>query len=173
MTPAPSPAPGPGGRVGDLAAMQRAIELAAGVRRMTSPNPWVGCLVVAADGQVFEGATEPPGGRHAEVMALDAAGEQARGSTMYVTLEPCAHQGRTPPCATAIAASGVRRVVSAVGDPDPNVAGRGYAAMRQAGVEVIEGVGAEAAADQLAPYLKHRRTGRPWVVLKLAATLDG
>jgi len=173
MNAAPSPAPGPGGRGGDLAAMQRAMELAAGVRRSTSPNPWVGCLLVGADGGVFEGATEPPGGRHAEVVALDAAGEQASGSTMYVTLEPCAHQGRTPPCATAIAAAGVRRVVSALGDPDPNVAGRGYAVLRRAGVEVVEGIGAEQAAEQLAPYMKHRRTGRPWVVLKLAATLDG
>jgi len=173
MNPAPTVAPGPGGREDDLAHMRRAVELAAGVRGSTSPNPWVGCLLVGVDGRVFEGATEPPGGRHAEVVALHAAGEQACGSTLYVTLEPCAHRGRTPPCAAAIAAAGVRRVVSALGDPDPNVAGRGYAHLRGAGVEVSEGTGAEQAADQLAPYLKHRRSGRPWVVLKLAATFDG
>jgi diaminohydroxyphosphoribosylaminopyrimidine deaminase/5-amino-6-(5-phosphoribosylamino)uracil reductase len=170
---APNPAPGPGGRDEDLAHMRRALELAAGVRRVTSPNPWVGCVVVSGDGRRFEGATEAPGGRHAEAVALDAAGDRARGATLYVTLEPCAHQGRTPPCAERIAAAGVGRVVAAVGDPDPQVAGRGFAQLRRRGVEVVEGVGGALAAEQLAPYLKHRRSGRPWVVLKLAATLDG
>lgn len=153
--------------------MARALELAASVRRITSPNPWVGAVVVAPDGRRFEGATRPPGGPHAEVVALAEAGEAARGATLYVTLEPCAHHGRTPPCADAIVAAGVSRVVAALEDPDPAVSGRGFARLREAGVEVEVGPGATAAAELLAPYLKHRRTGRPWVVLKLAATLDG
>jgi diaminohydroxyphosphoribosylaminopyrimidine deaminase/5-amino-6-(5-phosphoribosylamino)uracil reductase len=153
--------------------MVRALELAASVRASTSPNPWVGAVLVAPDGRRFEGATRPPGGPHAEVVALEAAGEAARGATLYVTLEPCAHHGRTPPCADAIAAAGVGRVVAALEDPDPAVAGRGFARLRAAGVEVEVGPGAAAAAELLAPYLKHRRTGRPWVVVKLAATLDG
>ncbi len=130
-------------------------------------------MVVSPEGRRYEGATEPPGGRHAEVVALEAAGEQARGATLYVTLEPCAHHGRTPPCASSIVASGVGKVVAALADPDTQVAGRGFAALRRAGVEVVEVVGAAQVADQLAPDLKHRRTGRPWVVLKLAITLDG
>jgi len=121
----------------------------------------------------FVGATAPPGGPHAEVSALQAAGAQARSGTLYVTLEPCSHHGRTPPCTEAILASGIRRVVVGINDPDPLVDGGGIAALRSAGVDVEVGVGEEAVSDQLAPYVKHRRTGRPWVVLKLAATLDG
>ena len=154
-------------------AMQRALELAAAVRGRTSPNPWVGCVVSTPDGRTFEGATEPPGGPHAEAVALAAAGDAAEGATLVCTLEPCSHHGRTPPCADAIVAAGVRRVVVALEDPDPHVAGRGLARLREAGIEVHLGVGAEAAAALLAPYLKHRKTGRPWVVLKLAASLDG
>ncbi len=152
------------------------MDAAESVRGRTSPNPWVGAVVVpdAATGDVwFSGSTAPPGGPHAEVSALAAAGQRAGGSTMYVTLEPCAHQGRTPACTAAIVEAGVRRVVVAVEDPDPLVSGRGIAALRSAGVEVELGVGAERVREQLAAYLKHRRTGRPWVVLKLAATLDG
>ncbi|MGH9059535.1 MAG: bifunctional diaminohydroxyphosphoribosylaminopyrimidine deaminase/5-amino-6-(5-phosphoribosylamino)uracil reductase RibD, partial [Acidimicrobiales bacterium] len=156
----------------DREAMAMAVELAASVRASTSPNPWVGAVVVAGD-EVFGGATSPPGGPHAEVVALVRAGERARGSTLYVTLEPCAHQGRTGPCADAIAAAGVARVVVAVEDPDPRVAGRGVARLIRAGVDVEVGAGADVVAEQLAPYLAHRTTGRPWVVLKLAATLDG
>lgn len=153
--------------------MARALELAGAVRSRTSPNPWVGAVVEAPDGRRFEGATEPPGGPHAEVVALRAAGTAARGATLYTTLEPCAHHGRTPPCATAVVEAGVRRVVVALRDPDPQVAGRGVEMLRRAGIEVTEGVLAEEAAEGLAPYLKHRRTGRPWVMLKLALTLDG
>lgn len=153
--------------------MERAVQLAGTVRGRTSPNPWVGAVVVGAEGTVFEGATSPPGGPHAEVAALVAAGARAVGATLVVTLEPCAHRGRTGPCVDAIVAAGVSRVVVGVEDPDPLVAGRGLAGLRQAGVEVSLGVDAEAVREQLAPYLKHRRTGRPWVVLKLAATLDG
>lgn len=152
--------------------MARAIELAAEVRGRTSPNPPVGC-VVASGGQSYEGATAPPGGPHAEAAALAAAGAEARGATLFVTLEPCAHHGRTPPCADAIVAAGVERVVVAIEDPDPAVSGRGLARLRQAGVAVELGLAAEAVSEQLAAYRKHRRSGRPWVVLKLAATLDG
>lgn len=168
-----APNPSPAGERGEHPEpMVRAVELAAGVRARTSPNPWVGCVVVSPGGR-FEGATEPPGGRHAEIVALARAGEQALGATLYTTLEPCCHEGRTPPCTAAVIASGVRRVVVGVLDPDPQVAGRGVAALRAAGIEVTVGVGAAEVEQQLAPYLKHRRTGRPWVVLKLAATLDG
>ena len=100
-------------------------------------------------------------------------GDRARGGTLYVTLEPCAHHGRTPPCVDAVLAAGVTRVVVGMADPDPLVDGRGIAALREAGVEVEVGVAADVVAEQLAPYVTHRRTGRPWVVLKLAATLDG
>jgi len=157
----------------DLSAMRRALAVAASVRSRTAPNPWVGAVVVAPDGAVFEGATAPPGGPHAEVAALRAAGERSRGATLYVSLEPCAHHGRTPPCTGAVVAAGVARVVVALVDPDPQVSGRGVAELRRHGIPVDVGVGADEAQELLAPYLKHRRTGRPWVVLKLAATLDG
>src|ERR1700691_5908066 len=171
MNPAPNLSPGPGDRGEDLEAMRRALALAATVRTSTAPNPWVGCVVVSGE-DWYEGATEPPGGPHAEVVALAAAGDRAAGATLYTTLEPCAHQGLTPPCTGAIVASGVTRVVVAVLDPDHRVSGRGVDELRRAGIEVVVGVGADEASELLAPYLKHRRTGRPWVVLKLAATLD-
>lgn len=154
--------------------MAEAVELGRSVRSLTSPNPWVGAVVVpAGDAPVALGATAPPGGPHAEAVALELAGGSARGATVYVTLEPCAHHGRTPPCADALIAAGVARVVVGVEDPDPKVSGRGIDRLRQAGVTVDVGVGAVAVTESLAPYLKHRRTSRPWVVLKLAATLDG
>ncbi|MDQ1437064.1 MAG: diaminohydroxyphosphoribosylaminopyrimidine deaminase [Acidimicrobiaceae bacterium] len=153
--------------------MRRAVEVAASVRATTSPNPWVGALVVTADGRTYEGATRPPGGPHAEIVALDAAGDAARGATLYSTLEPCSHHGRTPPCTDAVVAAGIARVVIGIEDPDPQVAGQGIAALQGAGIAVDVGIGADEVTDQLAPYLKHRRTGTPWVVLKLAATLDG
>ena len=134
------------------------MALAASVRVSTSPNPWVGCVIEPGG---FEGATAPPGGPHAEAAALAQAGERARGSTLVVTLEPCAHHGRTPPCADAIIEAGVAKVVVALEDPDPRVRGRGIARLREAGIEVELGVCAEAVRAQLAPYLKHRRTGRP------------
>jgi diaminohydroxyphosphoribosylaminopyrimidine deaminase/5-amino-6-(5-phosphoribosylamino)uracil reductase len=153
--------------------MQRAMELAAGVRSFTSPNPWVGAVVVDAAGNLAgEGATAPVGGPHAEVTALARAGNAARGGTVYVTLEPCAHTGLTPPCTDALTAAGARRVVVGVKDPDPKVAGRGVATLAAAGIEVEFTNDPEVGA-QLAPYLKHRRTGRPFVVVKLAMTLDG
>ena len=159
----------------DAEHMRRAMALAATVRTRTAPNPWVGCVVVPSDAgrTVFEGATAPPGGPHAEVAALAAAGSTAQGATLVVTLEPCAHYGRTPPCTDAIIEAGVARVVIGTEDPDEHVAGRGIAALRAAGIEVTVGVAADEVTEQLAPYLKHRRTGRPWVVLKMAASLDG
>src|SRR5262245_38417231 len=156
--------------------MLRAAELAAGVRTTTSPNPWVGCVLITPAGEVAEGATHPPGGPHAEAAALAAAaaaGIDPAGATAYVTLEPCSHHGRTPPCADALVAAGVARVVVGIEDPDPHVAGRGVARLRDAGVEVTTGVAAAVVTDQLAAYLTHRTTGRPHVVLKLAASLDG
>ena len=120
-----------------------------------------------------EGATAPPGGPHAEIAALAEARGRARGGALYVTLEPCAHQGRTPPCTDAIVAAGVARVVAGIGDPDPVVAGAGFSALEAAGVSVTTGVLAEVVREQLNPYLVHRTTGRPFVVLKLAVTLDG
>ena len=156
--------------------MLEAIAAAEQVRYTTSPNPWVGAVLVTADGRAFTGATEPPGGRHAEVVALErarAAGADLEASTVVVTLEPCCHRGRTPPCTDALLAAGVRRVVVALEDPDPQVAGRGIDALRDAGIDVVLGVAAPEAEGQLAPYLTHRRSGRPWVTLKLASTLDG
>jgi diaminohydroxyphosphoribosylaminopyrimidine deaminase/5-amino-6-(5-phosphoribosylamino)uracil reductase len=155
--------------------MARAIELGEGVRCTTAPNPWVGAVVVDATGTIVgEGATAPVGGPHAEVTALAAAGAAAAGGTVVVTLEPCSHVGLTGPCTEALIAAGVRRVVVGIEDPDPKVAGSGTAALRAAGVDVAVGGPARCAVErQLAPYLTHRRTGRPFVVLKLATTLDG
>jgi len=153
--------------------MRAAVDAAATVRATAHPNPWVGCAVVDGDRLVALGATRPPGQAHAEVVALESAGAAARGATAFVTLEPCSHHGRTGPCADALVEAGVARVVVAVLDPDPRVSGRGVARLRDAGVEVTVGPGADAVERQLAPYLHQRRTGRPYVVLKIAATLDG
>jgi len=158
------------------AGMQQAIDVAQTARLRTAPNPWVGCVITTADGRTFTGATEPPGQRHAEVVALDAAlaaGADVRGAEVHVTLEPCSHHGRTGPCAERLIAAGVARVNVALQDPDPRVAGSGLAALRAAGIEVHHGDGADAAREQLRPYLHHRTTGRPFVVMKIAATLDG
>lgn len=152
--------------------MRRAIRNAAAVRANTSPRPWVGAVVVTTDGEVFDGATEPPPGRHAEVVALEAAG-MARRATVFSTLEPCSHVNVTGPCADALIDGGVARVVVGVEDPDSRVRGAGIERLRSAGIEVTIGVCADDVRAQLAPYLTHRRTGRPYVVLKLAATLDG
>jgi diaminohydroxyphosphoribosylaminopyrimidine deaminase/5-amino-6-(5-phosphoribosylamino)uracil reductase len=152
--------------------MRRAEMLAATARSRTAPNPWVGCILVRDHEVVGEGATHPPGGPHAEVEALRAAGDRARGATAYVTLEPCAHHGQTPPCTDALLAAGVARVVVALEDPDPRVSGRGIAALRGRGVAVDVGVGAARARAGLLPYLVHRREGRSLVLLKTAMTVD-
>jgi diaminohydroxyphosphoribosylaminopyrimidine deaminase / 5-amino-6-(5-phosphoribosylamino)uracil reductase len=153
--------------------MERALSLAASVQGLTAPNPWVGCVLELPDGRIVEGRTHPPGGAHAEADALAQVSGRAEGATAYVTLEPCSHHGRTPPCADALIAAGVRRVVIGIEDPDPAVAGRGIAALRTAGVDVEVGRCADRVTDQLLAYLTHRRTGRPFVILKLASTLDG
>lgn len=160
----------------DESHMRRAVELGESVRGTTAPNPWVGAVLVTAGGLTFEGATEPPPGRHAEVIALDAAaaaGTDPAGGTLITTLEPCSHTGRTAPCIEAIISAGIARVAVGVTDPDPNVAGNGVEALQSAGIEVEVGVGGSAAEVSLVPYLHQRRNGRPWVVLKMAATLDG
>ena len=165
------------GPLDDHEAMQLALQVAAQSRLWTAPNPWVGAVLLDAQRRVIAtGRTQPPGGPHAEAMALRVvrdAGELAHGATLVVTLEPCSHHGRTPPCADAVIEAGVARVVVAVRDPDVKVAGQGIQRLRDAGIEVIEGVGASLVEEQLKPYLHQRRTGRPFVVLKLAMTLDG
>src|SRR4051794_27836848 len=166
----PDPSEGP---VRDDEAMEQALAAGFAVRRRTAPNPWVGCVLLRDGEIVARGATEPPGRAHAEAGALRDAGDRARGATAFVTLEPCAHEGRTPPCAEALIDAGVTRVVAALEDPDPRVAGSGFARLRNAGVDVTVGVGAERAARDLAPYLHHRRTGRPFVVAKVATSIDG
>ncbi|WP_111498203.1 MULTISPECIES: bifunctional diaminohydroxyphosphoribosylaminopyrimidine deaminase/5-amino-6-(5-phosphoribosylamino)uracil reductase RibD [Marinobacter] len=153
--------------------MARAIRLAWKGRYSTHPNPRVGC-VIARDGQVVgEGCHERAGEPHAEVYALQAAGDAARGATAYVTLEPCSHHGRTPPCADALATAGVARVVVAMTDPNPAVAGRGLQRLRQAGIEVVEGVLADAAESLNPGYLQRMRRQRPFIRVKVAASLDG
>lgn len=160
--------------VAETAAMGLAMAAAHGVRTTTSPNPWVGATVLDANGAVVAvGATEPVGGAHAEVVALARAGAAARGGTVVTTLEPCCHQGRTPPCTDALLDAGVARVVVGVLDPDPQVGGRGVATLRQSGVDVAVGLADTQVGDQLAAYLAQRRRGWPYVVLKLAATADG
>ena len=160
-------------RQSDEAWMARAVALAEGGRGTTGPNPMVGAVLVRDGRVVGEGFHLAAGQPHAETLALAAAGQLAAGATCYVTLEPCAHHGRTPPCVDALLAAGVARVVVAVPDPDPRVAGAGLARLAAAGVQVTVGAGADAAADQNAAYLTHRRLGRPRITLKAAASLDG
>ena len=157
----------------DAQSIQRALELARRGEGFVEPNPMVGCVIVQGTTVVGEGWHQRFGGPHAEVEALRAAGAAARGATAYVTLEPCCHQGKTPPCTEALIAAGIRRVVAAQQDPFPQVAGGGFRALRQAGIEVEVGV-CEAEARQLnAPFLRLVEDGRPWVIAKWAMTLDG
>jgi diaminohydroxyphosphoribosylaminopyrimidine deaminase/5-amino-6-(5-phosphoribosylamino)uracil reductase len=153
--------------------MRRALELADRGAGLVSPNPLVGAVVVRNDDAVGEGWHEGPGQPHAEIVALDAAADSARGATLYVTLEPCTHHGRTPPCVPRVIASGVTRVVVGSLDPNPVVDGRGVAALRDAGIEVETGVLDPEVQRQNAGFLKHVRTGQPQVTLKMAASLDG
>ena len=157
------------------ALMRRAMDMAETARLHARPNPWVGAVLVCTNGAVHEGATQSPGNAHAEVVAVQSAasaGDSTIGATLYTTLEPCSHTGRTGPCTEAIITAGITHVVSAIADPDSKVAGTGFAALRAAGIEVTEGVCAVEVAQQLSPYLHHRRTGRPFVMLKMATTLD-
>jgi diaminohydroxyphosphoribosylaminopyrimidine deaminase/5-amino-6-(5-phosphoribosylamino)uracil reductase len=157
----------------DATWMKRALELAERGRGFVEPNPLVGALVVREGQSVGEGWHRRFGEAHAEVNALAAAGEAARGATLYVTLEPCCHYGKTPPCTDAVLRAGIRRVVAALPDPFPQVAGRGAEILRAAGVEVEFGPGATEARRQNAPYRKLLATGRPYVHAKWAMTLDG
>jgi diaminohydroxyphosphoribosylaminopyrimidine deaminase/5-amino-6-(5-phosphoribosylamino)uracil reductase len=153
--------------------MRAALQLAARGLGRVAPNPAVGCVIVK-DGRVAARGWTRPGGRpHAESEALARAGENARGATAYVTLEPCAHQGQTPPCADALVTAGIARCVIAAPDPDPRVDGRGTDTLRAAGIEVEEGLCREEAEDLNAGFLLTRRQGRPLVTLKLATSLDG
>ena len=153
--------------------MRLALANGQSVRLLTPPNPWVGAVVVTPGGDIYQGATSEPGGAHAEIAALRGAGAAARGATLYTTLEPCAHHGRTGPCAEAVASAGIARVVAGIEDPDPHVAGRGVAHLRRSGIDVSIGCLRDEIERSLEPYLVHRRTGRPLVILKLASTLDG
>jgi len=157
----------------DRTAMQRALELAARGLTTTQPNPRVGCVIARKGRVLAEGWHERAGESHAEVAALGAAGAEAAGATAYVTLEPCSHHGRTPPCVDALIAAKVARVVYAVADPNPQVSGRGAARLREAGIAVEAGLLESEAAELNAGFLKRMRTGRPWVRVKLAASLDG
>ena len=153
--------------------MDRALELARGVLGTTSPNPAVGCAIVKDGAVIGEGATQPPGGSHAEIEALNAAGGGARGATMYVTLEPCSHFGRTPPCVDAIVEAGVATVHVAARDPNPSVAGRGIERLRAAGVQVVEGEREPEAKRLNEAFMKWIVNQRPFVYVKFAMSLDG
>jgi diaminohydroxyphosphoribosylaminopyrimidine deaminase / 5-amino-6-(5-phosphoribosylamino)uracil reductase len=154
--------------------MKSALALAVQGRGAVEPNPMVGAIVLNSHGEkVGEGWHRKFGQAHAEIIALQAAGDSASGGTLYVTLEPCCHTGKTPPCTEAVLQSGVRRVVIAMADPFPKVAGNGIAILRQAGIEVVLGPCELEAQALNAPYLKLLSSGRPWVHLKWAMTLDG
>ncbi|AMY10981.1 Riboflavin biosynthesis protein RibD [Luteitalea pratensis] len=154
--------------------MARALWHAERGRAATTPNPVVGAVIVSDEGVVVgAGHHQVAGGPHAEVVALQAAGALAAGATLYCTLEPCGHTGRTGPCCVAVAEAGVRRVVVATGDPFPEVSGRGFAYLRERGIEVATGVGRRDARRQNAPFFRAVELGRPWVHLKVAMSLDG
>ncbi|HXZ49613.1 MAG TPA: bifunctional diaminohydroxyphosphoribosylaminopyrimidine deaminase/5-amino-6-(5-phosphoribosylamino)uracil reductase RibD [Usitatibacter sp.] len=157
----------------DHAFMSRALALAARGRDTSTPNPSVGCVLAKAGRVIGEGWHERAGEAHAEVRALGSASESPAGATAYLTLEPCSHQGRTPPCAEALVAAGVARVVACLEDPNPQVRGRGLARLREAGVRVDVGLMAAEAEEAHRGFLKRMRTGRPWMRIKAAASLDG
>jgi diaminohydroxyphosphoribosylaminopyrimidine deaminase/5-amino-6-(5-phosphoribosylamino)uracil reductase len=153
--------------------MRLALNQARSVRGRVAPNPAVGAVVVR-DGEIAgTGATRPPGGPHAEVVALALAGDRTRGADLYVTLEPCSHYGRTSPCVNTIVSANVRRVVAAISDPNPLVDGRGFEQLRAAGIEVEVGLCADEAAEIVAGFIHHIQTGRPLATAKFAMTLDG
>ena len=153
--------------------MEHALELARKGMGLASPNPMVGCILVREGQIVGEGFHQYDKRDHAEIVALKSAGEKARGSTMYVTLEPCNHNGRTGPCTEAIVAAGVQRVVAAMEDPNPVNSGGGFDRLRTAGIEVFTGVGEEEARSLNEPFAWWIRTKKPFVTLKSALTLDG
>ncbi|MGK5593853.1 MAG: bifunctional diaminohydroxyphosphoribosylaminopyrimidine deaminase/5-amino-6-(5-phosphoribosylamino)uracil reductase RibD [Parachlamydiaceae bacterium] len=154
--------------------MLKAIKLGDESRCLSPPNPWVGCVIVSKDGLIVgEGATQKVGEAHAEIVALGQAGESAQGSTVYVTLEPCCHYGRTPPCVEALIRSKVSKVVIALLDPDPIVHTKGVQRLREAGIEVVIGLGQQEAEQSLRPYLFQRSNHRPFILAKCACSLDG
>jgi diaminohydroxyphosphoribosylaminopyrimidine deaminase/5-amino-6-(5-phosphoribosylamino)uracil reductase len=157
----------------DLTHMRTALTLAQRGLGNTWPNPSVGCVIVRDDRVIARGWTQPGGRPHAEVVALARAGEAARGATAYVSLEPCCHFGRTPPCTDAMIAAGITRAVVAIGDPDPRVNGEGLRRLEEAGIAVEQGLLASEAADLNAGFILRVTAGRPLVTLKLATTLDG
>jgi diaminohydroxyphosphoribosylaminopyrimidine deaminase/5-amino-6-(5-phosphoribosylamino)uracil reductase len=157
----------------DCEHMGRALALAERGLMTATPNPRVGCVVVRDGRVVGEGWHERAGEPHAEVHALRMAGDAARGATVYVTLEPCSHHGRTPPCATALADAGVARVVAATGDPNPRVSGAGFAMLRAAGIAVEEGLLGDEARALNPGFISRMTRGRPWLRMKIAASLDG
>ena len=153
-----------------------ALQLAAESMNITSPNPRVGCVIVRDGEIVAQGRTQPAGHAHAEAAALHAAtsrGVDVRGATAYVTLEPCSHHGRTPPCADALIAAGISRVVAAIEDPNPQVAGTGMAKLHRAGLATEIGLLADEAREMNIGFFSRMQRGRPWVRLKIAASLDG
>ena len=153
--------------------MRRALELSELGLYTTTRNPRVGCVLVRDGEVVGEGWHRGAGEPHAEALALGAARERARGATAYVTLEPCAHHGRTPPCSEALVAAGIARVVAAMEDPNPLVAGKGFDALRAAGIEVVHGLMAHEARELNIGFVSRMTRGRPWVRMKIAASLDG
>jgi diaminohydroxyphosphoribosylaminopyrimidine deaminase / 5-amino-6-(5-phosphoribosylamino)uracil reductase len=157
----------------DFRFMARALQLAERGRYTTDPNPRVGCVIVHGGEIVGEGYHQRAGEPHAEIYALQQAGERAAGATLYVTLEPCSHHGRTPPCADAVIAAGVARVVAAMVDPNPLVSGQGLARLAAAGIPVEEGCLAAEAERLNRGFVQRMRAGRPWLCCKLAASLDG
>jgi len=157
----------------DLWHMQRALELAAQGQGFVEPNPMVGCVIARGAEIVGEGWHRRFGQDHAEVEALRIAGSRARGATLYVTLEPCCHQGKTPPCTRAVVAAGITRLVVAMADPFPEVSGGGLAELRAAGVEVQSGILEDQSRKLNAPYLRLLTAARPWILAKWAMTLDG
>ncbi|HEY6239767.1 MAG TPA: bifunctional diaminohydroxyphosphoribosylaminopyrimidine deaminase/5-amino-6-(5-phosphoribosylamino)uracil reductase RibD, partial [Burkholderiales bacterium] len=157
----------------DHECMEQALELAARGLYSTTPNPRVGCIVVSEGAVIGSGWHEKAGMPHAEALALQAAGARARGATLYLNLEPCSHHGRTPPCADAIVAAGVKRVVAAIQDPNPKVAGAGFAKLRAAGIAVEHGLKEDEARELNIGFFARMTRGRPWVRMKIAASLDG
>jgi diaminohydroxyphosphoribosylaminopyrimidine deaminase / 5-amino-6-(5-phosphoribosylamino)uracil reductase len=153
--------------------MKHAIALGECARFQAPSNPWVGCVIVKNGQIVGQGFTQIPGQGHAEVCALQQAQEKTKDATLYVTLEPCSHAGRTPPCVQAIIQAGIREVYMGVQDPDPNVNGKGAHILRQAGIKVIQGICEQEIKKTLAAYLYQRRTGFPYTIIKAAMSLDG
>lgn len=153
--------------------MERAIELSEKGRLSTPPNPWVGCVIVKNGEIVGEGFHTAYGKAHAEISALSLAKEKAEGATAFITLEPCCHQGKTPPCVNALIKAKIAKVVVALEDPDPKVKGNGFQRLREAGIQVSVGLCKSRVAHSLLPYLHHRKTKTPYCILKAAISIDG